>query len=229
MIPRKILLMLSTEVLKKPLHTSIAVEKDEFDSFDVTEDKLHIVVSVKDFRAITQHAAFLGSDVSAQYSMPSRPMQIRYDVDGVKCEFLLMTVGERGAPGQREKKTRSGARPTPQAQQLEAAASRASSNAPTSAPRPTSAARREPMPSLRPTAPRQSQRPPPATLDHDSLFVPQDDDYQWEPVRMNEDEDEEEGDARLEWDASDQPVSTDYAPMFVGLSTDILRTRLQSK
>ncbi|KAK7924090.1 Rad9-domain-containing protein [Apiospora marii] len=193
------------EVLKKPLHTSIAVEKDEFDSFDVTEDKLHIVVSVKDFRAITQHAAFLGSDVSAQYSMPSRPMQIRYDGDGVKCEYLLMTVGERGAPGQRAKKTRTDARPAPQAQQLEAAASRVTSNAPTPAPRPTPAARREPMPSLRPTAPRQSQRPPPATLDHDSLFVPQDDDYQWEPVRMNEDEDEEEGDARLEWDASDRP------------------------
>ncbi|KAK8055900.1 hypothetical protein PG993_001127 [Apiospora rasikravindrae] len=192
------------EVLKKPLHTSIAVEKDEFDTFDVSEDKLHIVVSVKDFRAITQHAAFLGSEVSAQYSMPSRPMQIRYDGDGVKCEFLLMTVGERGAPGQRTKRPRAGARPTPRAQQLEAAASRATSNAPTPAPRPPPATRREPIPSLRPTAPRQSQRPPPATLDHESLFVPQDDDYQWEPVRMNEDE-EEEADARLEWDASDRP------------------------
>ncbi|KAK8049944.1 Rad9-domain-containing protein [Apiospora phragmitis] len=161
------------EVLKKPLHTSIAVEKEEFDSFDVSEDKLHIVVSVKDFRAITQHAAFLGSEVSAQYSMPSRPMQIRYDGDGVKCEFLLMTVGERGAPGQRTKKTRAGARSAPRAQQLEAATSRATSNAPTPAPRPTPATRH--------------------------------DDYQWEPVRMNEDEDEEEGDARLEWDASDRP------------------------
>ncbi|KAK6842382.1 Rad9-domain-containing protein [Apiospora arundinis] len=193
------------EVLKKPLHTSIAVEKDEFDTFDVSEDKLHIVVSVKDFRAITHHAAFIGSDVSAQYSMPSRPMQIRYDGDGVKCEFLLMTVGERGAPGQRAKNPRAGARTAPRAQQLESAASRATSKAPTPAPRPTPATRREPMPSLRPIAPRQSQRPPPATLDHDSLFVPQDDDYQWEPVKMNEDEDEEEEEARLEWDASGRP------------------------
>ena len=40
-------------VLKKPLQTSIAVEADEFDDIDV-EDKLHIVISVKDFRAIIQ-------------------------------------------------------------------------------------------------------------------------------------------------------------------------------
>lgn len=44
---------------------------------------------------------------------------------------------------------------------------------------------------------------------------------------MNEEDDEEEGDARLEWDASDRPVSTDYAPNLFELSTDILRTRLQ--
>jgi len=44
---------------------------------------------------------------------------------------------------------------------------------------------------------------PPSTLRSASLFVPQDEDNQWEPVNA---EDEDEGEqARLEWDASNQP------------------------
>ncbi|CAJ2506762.1 Uu.00g079480.m01.CDS01 [Anthostomella pinea] len=194
------------EVLKKPLHTSIAVERDEFERFTVEEDKLHIVISVKDFRAIIQHAALLGSEVSASYSMPSKPMQLKYDGDGVKCEFLLMTVGERGAPGQKGKKTRGGAK-APTGPQLEATTSRANSHAPTPAPQPTpqpQPRRQDQMPSLRPPITRPTQRPPPATLESESLFVPQDNDDQWAPVGDNEDEDEEEND-RLGWDASGDP------------------------
>jgi cell cycle checkpoint control protein RAD9A len=191
------------EVLKKPLHTSIAVERDEFQRFEVTEDTLHIVISVKDFRAIMQHAAFLGSEVSAHYSRPSRPMQLQYETDGVKCEFLLMTVGERAAQGQKPNKTRGNAK-APRPQQLDAAASRATSHAPTPAPQPTPA-RQDHMPSLRPSMVRPSQRPPPPAFEDDSLFVPMDNDNQWEPVNLNEDEDEEN--ARLEWDASARPVS----------------------
>ncbi|KAF4119730.1 cell cycle checkpoint control protein RAD9A [Geosmithia morbida] len=91
-------------VLKKPLQTSIAVEADEFDDIDV-EDKLHIVISVKDFRAIIQHAGITGNDLSARYSLPARPIQITYSSDAIACEFLIMTVGERGSnPSQRTKK-----------------------------------------------------------------------------------------------------------------------------
>lgn len=173
------------------------------------EDKLHIVVSVKDFRAIISHAAHLGSNVSAHYSLPSRPMQLVYDGDGVKCEFLLMTVGERGAPGQKTNKAKAKAK-APRAQQLEATASRGTSHAPSPAPR-TSAqppvARQHTMLSLRPSASHLSQRPPPPTYDDDSLFVPQEDDHQWDPVNLHEDEHEDdEENARLEWDASAQPV-----------------------
>ncbi|KAI1378399.1 Rad9-domain-containing protein [Hypoxylon crocopeplum] len=195
------------EVLKKPLHTSIAIERDEFEDFVVEEEKLHIVISVKDFRAIIQHAGLLGCQVSAYYSMPAKPMQLKYDGDGIKCEFLLMTVGERGAPGQKAKRARGnakGARPP----QLEAATSRAASNAPTPAPQlppqlppQPQASRLEQVPALRPSITRPSQRPPPATFESESLFVPQDDERQWDPVNAGEDEDEEEN-ARLEWDVS---------------------------
>ncbi|ORY68503.1 Rad9-domain-containing protein [Pseudomassariella vexata] len=200
------------EVLKKPLHTSIAVERDEFEDFEVAEDKLHIVISVKDFRAIIQHAAFLGNEITAYYSMPSRPMQLRYDGDGVQCDFLLMTVGERGAPGQqRTKRSKANAKVSRQ-QQLESATSRATSHAPTPAPQPIPAPRQVPMPSLRPSMQFPSQRPPPPAFDDDdSLFVPQDNDNQWDPVNVNEEDDEEEN-ARLEWGASAQPVRSPLRP-----------------
>ncbi|KAK7751291.1 hypothetical protein SLS62_006697 [Diatrype stigma] len=192
------------EVLKKPLHTSIAVERDEFESFETDEENIHIVVSVKDFRAIIHHAGILGSDITASYSVPSQPMQLRYDGAEIKCEFLLMTVGERGAPGQKTKSSRSSTK-APR-QQLEASASRATSRAPGSAPQPVQqpAAQVNPMLSLRPSINRPSQRPPPATLQDESLFVTQENDEQWDPVNLGEDEDEEEN-ARLEWDASGIP------------------------
>ncbi|KAI0887582.1 Rad9-domain-containing protein [Annulohypoxylon maeteangense] len=202
------------EVLKKPLHTSIAVERDEFEDFVVEEDKLHIVISVKDFRAIIQHAGFIGCPISAYYSIPSKPLQFKYEGDGIGCEFLLMTVGERGAPGQKAKKTRGGAKGA-KPPQLEASTSRAASHASTPAPRippPKSQGPRvDPVPSLRPPITRPSQRPPPATMQSESLFVPQDDEQQWDPVNVGEDEDEEEN-ARLEWDVSgdfnrDQPAT----------------------
>lgn len=181
--------------------------RDEFGSFHVEEDHLHIVISVKDFRAIIQHASILGADICANYSMPARPMQLRYDGDGIKCEFLLMTVGERGTPGQKGRKTRTNAKGAA-GPQLEETATRANSHAPApvppTAPK-TSQSRPNPMPSLRPPIERPSQRPPPATLESESLFVPQDNDEQWEPVNVDEDDEEENG--RLGWDTSVNPVS----------------------
>ncbi|KAI0166187.1 Rad9-domain-containing protein [Xylariaceae sp. FL1272] len=191
------------EVLKKPLHTSIAIERDEFDHLFIEEDQLHIIISVKDFRAIVQHASILNSDILATFSIPAKPMQLKYDGDGIKCEFLLMTVGERGAMGQKAKKARANVN-APGRPELEATTSRANSHAATPAPsRPhvTAQSRPDPMPSLRPPIERPSQRPPPATIESESLFVAQDNDEQWEPVNVDEDEDDEEN-ARLGWDTS---------------------------
>ncbi|KAH8126062.1 cell cycle checkpoint control protein RAD9A [Trichoderma asperellum] len=210
-------------VLKKPLHTSISVETDEFDDIDV-EDKLQIVVSIKDIRAITQHAAITGNAIAARYSLPARPMQLSYASDAISCEFLIMTVGERGGnPAQRTKKARKGASSSSNhiPPHLEAT-SRRTSAAPSqtsaeiqrqqSEMPPPASSRQPPNPTPRLSAAkasasrigafdfRPSQRPPPPTLRSESLFV---EDEAWEPVR-DEDEDGDE-DARLEWDHSADP------------------------
>lgn len=208
-------------VLKKPLQTSIAVEADEFDDIDV-EDKLHIVISVKDFRAIIQHAGITGNAISARYSLPAKPIQLFYSGDALTCEFLIMTVGERGTnPAQKTKKGRKtaghGNEPG-----LEAV-SRRTSVAPSEQPQPSQVNQQSVPPAARPTVPqptphlsaarasasrlsafdlRPSQRPPPPTLRSTSMFV---EDDGWEPMQ---DEDEEaEEDARLEWDHNADPVS----------------------
>lgn len=206
--------------MKKPLQTSIAVEADEFDDIEV-EDKLHIVISVKDFRAIIQHAGIAGSVLSARYSVPARPIQFSYAGDALSCEFLIMTVGERGSnPAQKTKKGRKAA-PSSNAPRLEAT-SRKTSVAPSEAPAPNpvvsqappqASARVPPSTASRPVGTirasvsrmsafdlRPSQRPPPPTLRSESLFV---DDEGWEPVR-DEDEDAEEN-AQLGWDHSADP------------------------
>ena len=211
-------------MLKKPLQTSIAVEVDEFDDIEV-EDKLHIVISVKDFRAIIQHAGSTGNVLSARYSLPARPIQLSYSSDAISCEFLIMTVGERGSnPNQKTKKGRKNAAQN-SGPRLEAT-SRRTSVAPSEAPQqphgpsapqamePAASRPAQPNPTPRLSAARASasrigafdlrpsQKPPPPTLRSESLFV---DDDGWEPVR-DEDEDAEE-DARLEWDHSADPVS----------------------
>lgn len=220
-------------VLKKPLHTSIAVETDEFDDIDV-EDKLQIVVSIKDVRAITQHAAITGNAIAARYSLPARPMQFSYASDAISCEFLIMTVGERGGnPAQRTKKVRKGAankghnsisKAMPHLEETSRRTSATPSQTTADVQRqqvaspsmqPPSSSRQPPNPTPRLSAARASasrigafdfrpsQRPPPPTLRSESLFV---EDEAWEPVR-DDDEDADE-DARLEWDHSADPVSS---------------------
>lgn len=213
-------------VLKKPLRTTISLEIDEFDDIDV-EDDLHIVITVKDFRAIIQHAGITGNDISTRYSLPACPIQLAYLGDSISCEFLIMTVGDRGAnPAQKTKKGRKSAPPKTAGPRLEAI-SRRTSVAPSEPPQPPQN-QPEPAPQPAPTAslsarpqlstarasasrsgvfdlrPTQQQPPPQATMMSESLFV--DDDGGWEPMR-DEDEDEEEDNARLGWDHSAEPVS----------------------
>ncbi|KAJ4124190.1 hypothetical protein NW768_009544 [Fusarium equiseti] len=203
-------------VLKKPLQTSIAVEAEEFDDIDV-EDKLHIVISVKDFRAIIQHAGITGNDVSARYSVPTQPIQLSYTGDAMSCEFLVMTVGERGTnPAQKTKKGRKNA-PQSTGPRLEATTQRPSMP-PSESQQPLPPA---PPPSLPPpnSTPqmsaarasasrvgifdlRPSQKPaPPATNQSESLFV---EDEGWEPINYDDDELMDDN-AKLGWDHSINP------------------------
>lgn len=198
-------------VLKKPLHTSIAVNKEEFDEIEVA-DKLHIIVSVKDFKAILLHAQMTSGELSACYSNPGHPMKLSYGGDGILCEFVLMTVGERHTAAQRTKKGRINT-PKPAARPvLEPASNHGSSVTNDSNPPPRVS--QLPPHQRKPVGLRQTtfdMRPPPlppqSTLRSDSLFVPQpDEDQQWEPVNLDENEEEPQN-SRLGWDAGDQQVS----------------------
>lgn len=191
---------------------------DEFDEIDV-EDKLHVVISVKDFRAIVQHAGGTGNDLSARYSLPSLPIQLSYSSDAFSCEFLVMTFGERGTnPAQITKKGNKASNVDKAMPRLEATSRRANE---TSAelyppqespgkhrypprmshqllpnPTPQRSAARASASRLSAFDLRPSQIPPRPTLRSQSLFV---DDDGWVPP---EDEADDEEDARLEWDYS---------------------------
>ena len=80
------------DIFKLPMHTSVAIERKDFNDFSVQEG-LHVGIVVRDFRAIVSHADALGASVTAKYSRGNRPMQIAYEVDGILCEFTLMTRG----------------------------------------------------------------------------------------------------------------------------------------
>lgn len=87
-----ILLMHLTEILKQPLETAISLHIQDFDDFHAEED-VHIVINVKDFKAIVVHAETLKAPMSAQFSRPGRPLLFRYTDRGLTCEFILMTTG----------------------------------------------------------------------------------------------------------------------------------------
>ncbi|KAI9659904.1 MAG: hypothetical protein M1821_001256 [Bathelium mastoideum] len=189
------------EILKQPLHTAVSIDIKDFEEYSA-EEKIHIIISVKDFKAIASHAESLGVALRAQYSQPNRPLQFSYSTGGMKCEFTLMTTGN----------SRSSSIP----RQTEAATERAqtrSSEAPSTRSTNRSTGRSELAPSAAPASrviSRQRSlgnasravplRPDP---DSNSLFVPAaDDDSWWQPLE----EQEEHGDY-LGWDASDERVS----------------------
>ena len=178
------------------------MERDEFDDIEVA-DKLHIIISVKDFRAVLHHAGATSGTVQASYSRPGRPMKLWYKGDGLVCDFILMTVGERGPSRERTKQVR-GKRVDEERPHLDAGPVRGVAQVDDN-----TVATRHPPPA-RPT-PRNIQfemRPPPippSTLRSESLFVSREDEAQWEPVNPDEDDAEEEQ-TRLDWDASNQPV-----------------------
>ena len=173
----------------------------DFEDFTV-EDKLHIGISVKDFKAIVMHAETLKTSVHALYSLPTRPMQVTYSEHGILCEFTLMTIGEyRGesvtpAPAIARKPS---VVPTDGLPLRQASVDSESQKPTDPMPPPTQPASRsftrEP-----PTQRQQRPSPPPpkASLDPESLFLPaaDDDDRQWDERKYDDDQD------TLGWDAS---------------------------
>ena len=148
------------------------------------------------------HAETLKTNVTAMYTQPSKPLQFEYSADGMHCEFTLMTIGESQATD---------SAPAPQAATRVAPARQASNVG-----RTMSAASNGSMPP--PPVPASRARPDQSRLGRrvvdrteqdtqsqasQSLFVPEDDDRQWQPAE----EQEEEQDI-LGWDASGGHVRT---------------------
>jgi cell cycle checkpoint control protein RAD9A len=173
-------------------------------------------MSVKDFKAVVTHAETLRASIKATYSFPSRPLQLAYDGNGLKCEFTLATIGEyRGVS----------ASPAPSTSRAQASAPRQSERASAQSGQQTlpaiGAETRSPsdqMPppiqpasrsflresaSQRPSRP--EVRPPKASITHESLFVSNDDEEtQWEEKNYDLDEDQ------LGWDTGAQTVRVDH-------------------
>jgi len=180
------------------------VDTLEFGEF-VVEEKLHIVISVKDFKSIIAHAGITNTMVKALYSHPTSPMQLTYGEDGILSEFILMTIGESRAASATPAPNRSGAnskRPASR-QPLEATPSskRAAFSMPP--PPPTTAGPSQVRDPARGRASRPSPPPPQPSLQSDALFVTEaEDDRRWDPTNFDEDEDE-----MLLWDTPGDKVS----------------------
>lgn len=208
------LLILVSEVLKQPLETAISLHTGDFEDFHMQQD-VHIVISVKDFKAIVTHAETLQGPISAYFSAPARPLQFVYENFGMHCEFTLMTIGDGRAssalPQTKFISTRTQSSRQPSAAPVQPSARTTSTMAPP--PRP---ARSKAMPIL-------SQRPPlkPHEIhrsttnetdpDPESLFLPGGDDEQdWDPPNYDQEPEEE----MLGWDAANERPSDSLRQTF---------------
>ncbi|CEL01375.1 hypothetical protein ASPCAL00959 [Aspergillus calidoustus] len=197
------------EVLKQPVHTSVAIDKADFEQF-MANDGVHVAISLKDFRAVIAHAETARIMITALYTRPCRPLQLAYDFEGIRTEFTLMTTGDPGpedVPTSSRPVPQLSARQTPAPAPVGQASNLANSTSSTSS-------RQMPPPRGRPIRPltgtssrvepaepsTQATAPSASSLKFDSLFVPADDDRQWDVAE--DDEAEAEAEDMLGWDAS---------------------------
>lgn len=204
----------------------MACDKKDFEEF-LVEENMHIAINLKDFKAVVAHAETANATVTARYTFPCKPLQLAYEFEGVRVEFTVMTHGE--ANGEEVSSTRAvipqlTQRQTPAPAPTPISVSRAKTPqvAPTTEMPPPPVRARSIRPlngsstqenlTPRPTMDRPSAS---ASMDFDSLFVPADDDRQWDEMH---DEEEEEPQDILGWDASGQetfePVLRDIEPDF---------------
>lgn len=201
------------EVLKQPLETAIAIHTEDFEDFHMQEN-MHIVISVKDFKAIVTHAETVRGSISAHFSFPTKPLQFSYQNSGVHCEFTLMTTGDfRGASSTSSNANFVSTRTSslqPSVPTVQSPSRSASEMPPPARPVTT-----RPLGSQtqRPTANVQARRDEPIDLEQSSggLFVSADDeDSTWDPPNFDNEEEEE----TLGWDASGQHPSASFHPTF---------------
>ncbi|CAG8933297.1 unnamed protein product [Penicillium salamii] len=188
------------EILKHPVHTSVATDKLDFQEY-LVEDNMHVAINLKDFKAIVGHAETVNATVTARFTRPCKPLQLEYLVEGVQAEFTIMTRGQADddVPSSRATIPRE----TPAPVTISARPSETQASAPNTMPPPPPRSR-----SIRPlngsstqenlTQKTSADRPLASglSMEFDSLFVPADDDRQWD--EMNEEEPQD----ILGWDAS---------------------------
>ncbi|OQE27894.1 hypothetical protein PENFLA_c005G05295 [Penicillium flavigenum] len=194
------------EVLKHPVHTSVAADKRDFQEY-LVEENMHVAINLKDFKAVVAHAETANATVTARYTRPCKPLQLEYRFEGVNAEFTVMTRGQSDSEDIPTSTRGTIPRQTPAPVPISAIRqrdTRPSVTPSTQMPPPPPRSR-----SIRPlngssTQENLSQKPsadrPVASglsMESDSLFVPADDDRQWD--EMNE---EEEPQDILGWDAS---------------------------
>lgn len=188
----------------------MAIDKKDFEEFTV-RDGLHVAINVKDFKAAVIHADTMKTSITARYTRPCRPLQLAYvSEDGIDSEFTLMTRGEADEADNDDDASRpvSQLSARPAARRVAAPEPVINPSAPATSAA-SSARNTMPPPSSRPAI---SSRKPElmssaasraALADiHDSLFVPADDDRQWDEQVYDEADDQD----ILGWDSNIEPV-----------------------
>lgn len=85
------------EVLKQPIHTSISIDRQEFDVMEVDE-QVQITFGLREFKSFSVLCDLLGTELSVMYSDAGRPLIVEFDRDGITGEFVVATTadGDRG-------------------------------------------------------------------------------------------------------------------------------------
>lgn len=168
---------------------------------------MHIIISVRDFRAIIMHAGIINTYVTALYSTPQRPMHLKYTSEGLTSEFILMTIGDHrgssvvpGSSSNRAAVNKGASRP------LDYKRSEQGSMPPPSRLTVASASREPTRTSIaRPSQTVHVSTQP--NFDNASLFITDaDDDRRWDPQDGDDGEEEE----ILGWDAGTDNVRYDH-------------------
>lgn len=193
------------------MHTSVAADKRDFEEI-LIEDNMHIAINLKDFKAVVAHAETANATVTARYTQPCKPLQLAYDFEGVNAEFTIMTRGE--VEGETAPASSRVGMPQLSQRQTPAPISVSRMNTPrgvthsTQMPPPPPRSRpirplngSSTQEHLAPTAASDRPSASSVSMDYDSLFVPADDDRQWDEM-----EDQEEPQDILGWDASGRQV-----------------------
>lgn len=183
----------------------------------MVKDGLHVAISAKDFKAVVIHADSLKTPITARYTRPCRPMQLAYKSEGINAEFTLMTRGEAGEND--DDRPASSSRPAsqlsarPAAQRVPAGGSGKPSMPPPPTPSARSSASRPlpPPPSRSEIISTDASRSAFADL-NDSLFVPADDDRQWD-----EQDYEEEQEDILTWNSKVEAVCSYFSTLVLQL------------